>query len=395
MIYFDAMTTTRERTPEGFLKARAVISRSGPFEYKPDELPEQLFSMGTLGPDDKVTVMRTRDTLEHPSTLETIRRAPITMAHPDDNVNAGTWRSLTVGHVIGDPVVTNDGLIVADILVADEEAAKAVEQGKDQLSVGYEHDIIRDDDDNLISQGPLRINHIAIVPEGRAGTHVRIQDEKPDKQDEKVEEEDEMTEDQVNKVQTALKDAVAAALTDAKNNGTKESDMAGAIAKAMEPVMAKVNDLASEQKKANDAAEEAAAKAKAEDAANKLVEKVRNEERSRYNILEDAKPFLKDIDAAKLESMDSKTILTTALKDMVPDAGNRSEEYLAGMLAGVAKTKDPNTMGETPPYTVSRNMPIGVMGRDTAPTGSDDPRAKYVNDLKDMFAKQLGSMNNT
>ena len=58
MLYADAKTTTRVRTPEGMLRADAVLTRAGLFEYGASELG--------LGGDGVVTVRRTMDTLRHP-----------------------------------------------------------------------------------------------------------------------------------------------------------------------------------------------------------------------------------------------------------------------------------------------------------------------------------------
>lgn len=394
MIYHDAMTTTRERTPEGFLKARAIISRAGPFQYKPTELPETLFSMGTLNPNDTVTVMRTKDTIAHPATAETIRRAPITMAHPEKNVTASSWKNHTVGHVIGDPFITDDGLIMADILIADEDAARAVEQGKDQLSVGYEHGIMRDENDNLLSDGPLRVNHIAIVGQGRAGGHVRIQDEKP----EEVEEDNKMTDEQVSSIKAAMKDAVATAISEAKQGDEREQAVADAVETAMEPVIERINDLTAAQQElvdeAQDEADEAELEKLLENAANEFADQIRDEERTRYQVLQDAAPLLKGVSSESLNQMDSGEILKVALKDVVPDADKRSPEYLSGMLAGVIKQRDTFTsMSQPTPAPNPTSLPQGIVGRDSLE--ESDPRSAYINALKKSFMDKLGTMNNT
>lgn len=378
LFHHDVLITTREWTPEGYLKAGAIISRQGPFEYKSSELPPSIAN----GAGPLVTIERTRDTITHPGTLSSIQRAPITMGHPEKDVTADTWRDVAVGWVLGEPKVDGDGLIQADILITDKDAAKAVDQGTDQLSVGYAYDIVRTDT-GFATSGPMLSNHIAIVGKGRAGDRVRIQDAGGT-------EEVEMNEEQLKAFQAATATAVSEAVVKALDAAGGKKDTAvdigatvgAAMAEALKPVAAQLTSMADAAKQEKDTKDQAAAAVKLKDAADKLVEATRAEERKRFAIIQDATPLLNAKGVTNLDAMDSKTILVTALKDILPDAETRSEDYLSGVLAGVAKQG-----AGAGPQPAARSFPTGVAGKDVAPSGS--PRDQFISTMQGDFMTTL------
>ena len=162
---YNPRMTTRIETPEGMLRAGAVLTRAGPITYSRGEL-------GLSGDKDApVTVTRTLATLSHPETLASLRGAPITLGHPPEGVHPGNYQDVTVGAVAGEPRVQGD-ILTGDLLVGDKEALKRLDSGEDELSIGYQFALGSDN----ATIGPLRINHVAIVPRGRAGSSVRVLD---------------------------------------------------------------------------------------------------------------------------------------------------------------------------------------------------------------------------
>lgn len=155
--------TTRVATPEGFLRAGAVLTRAGPFDYLRSEIG--------LDGDGTVTIDRTLETLMHPSTIGGLRGAPITLGHPEGGVTPDNFQSVVVGAVAGEPRVLGNA-ITGDVLISDRDALKRLDDGEDELSIGYDFAIGAD----YRTVGPLLINHVAIVPMGRAGSGVRIMD---------------------------------------------------------------------------------------------------------------------------------------------------------------------------------------------------------------------------
>ena len=114
MLYLDATTTTRERTEEGYLRAGAVVTRSGVFRYDAAEI-----GVGPAG--QTVEVLRTEETLTHPDTIASLRGAPLTVEHPEEGVTPENWRAFVRGNVVGDPVF-EAGQLRADVLVGESGA---------------------------------------------------------------------------------------------------------------------------------------------------------------------------------------------------------------------------------------------------------------------------------
>ena len=399
-MFHDVLITTREWTPEGYLKAGAVITRQGPFEYKAQELPSSLSTAG-MGPI--VTVQRTRDTVGHSQTLATIQRAPITLGHPSDDVTAGSWRNVAVGTVLGSPSIDDEGYVRADILITDKDAARAVDQGIDQLSVGYKHGIVRTDE-GFATSGPMSVNHIAIVPKGRAGEQVRIQDEGGG--------EEIMNEEQLKAFRDATATDVATAVMQAMDsNGKKGADsadlaaiVAKAVQEAMDPAVTQLDSMVDEAAERRQEEAQAEAEVKLLDAADRLIAATRAEERARFAVIQDAKPLLDRKGLTDVSAMDTKAILVEALKDVMPDAETRTEEYLTGVLAGFVKQADASPAGGRPlpeqsgyspapaqqfvnPFT--GDVPKGVVLRD-AHAGTS-PRDQFVKDMQNDFMKGLDS----
>ena len=396
-LFHDVLITTREWTPEGYLKAGAVITRHGPFEYKASELPSQL----GVGVGPIVTVNRTKDTVAHSGTLSTIQRAPITLGHPSGDVTASSWRNVAVGTVLGAPSVDDEGYVRADILITDKDAAKAVDQGIDQLSVGYTHGIVRTDE-GFVTSGPMSVNHIAIVSKGRAGEQVRIQDAGGG--------EDTMTEEQLKAFKDSTAKDVAAAVMQAMDSGAKKETtadlaaiVASAVDQAMEPLITEVSTLSEKQSAEEEEEALAERESRMQDAADKLIAATRAEERARFSVIQDAKPLLDRKGVTDVDSLDTKAILVEALKDVMPDAENRTEEYLTGVLAGFVKQADaaglkggqplPEQSGYRGPQTQYSNpfggdVPQGMFARDQSPSS---PRDTFIKEMQNDFRKGLGS----
>ena len=121
--------------------------------------------------DGMVTVNRTLETLGHPATLASLRGAPITLGHPDGGVTPDNFQEVVRGAVAGEPHVAGNA-ILGDVLVGDREALQRLDDGVDELSIGYDFAL----GDNNATIGPMIVKHVAIVPRGRAGKGVRIMD---------------------------------------------------------------------------------------------------------------------------------------------------------------------------------------------------------------------------
>ena len=175
------MTVPFERTSEGFLRGRAIVTSIGVFTYKRADgtvqrelrLPEEVFATGTLN---------------------SMKLKPVTLNHPTELVTTDNADKLQVGSLGDNPSWTKewehrsweevtDGINCAvDMIITRKDAIDAILNGKQALSMGYtcdldvaepgatwcgiEYDFI---------QRNIRYNHCAIVDSARAGDNAKIE----------------------------------------------------------------------------------------------------------------------------------------------------------------------------------------------------------------------------
>lgn len=365
MFFTDVQITTRARTRDGMLRAKAILTRAGDFEYDAKEL-------GLKDVTGRVILERPVTTLTDPETLRTVRGAPLTIDHPADNVTPGNWKKVVVGNVVGEPEIRGDHLY-ADLLIGDQTAIDELESGKKELSLGYAFPVERISRNGVkyrLDSG-LVINHVAIVEAGRAGPGVRVLD--------KQKGDSTMTEEQVKQVAT---DAAKSVLDSLRQNGTTQLDanvLTDAISKVVKPLSDQMAEITKSQADAQKAADQAEAEKKAKEAADALVKKTRDEERSRFTVLQNVQPLLSDEQKKTVADKSVKEILVEALKDHVTDAANKDEGYLTGALdMALAAVKNAGTSGSNG---------IGRPGITVADQGGDAYK-NYVNSLKDAHVSE-------
>lgn len=170
--YGDRISPHMTDTPEGFLICHDVpIARTGPQDYLARELqidgdPEQIF-----------TVNRYPEDVFEAAALASFEGKPITDGHPPENVGPENYAAYTKGHVQN---VRRDGdYIVADLYINDANLANEVRNNvKREVSCGYLCNYVPDG--SGYKQSRIRGNHVAVVPKGRAGATVSIQDTAPE-----------------------------------------------------------------------------------------------------------------------------------------------------------------------------------------------------------------------
>ncbi len=165
----------REYTPEGFLKVPGHVARSGIQEYLASEL-------GLDGnPLRIVKVYRPDEEVFSQESLATYNGVDVTDNHPDELVNSKTFKAVTVGNVTSFGVKDGD-YVIAPLLIKDADAIKNIESGKTELSAGYTAEYVRSPgitgagDEYEFIQRDIRINHVALVDNARAGAMARIFD---------------------------------------------------------------------------------------------------------------------------------------------------------------------------------------------------------------------------
>ena len=156
-----------ELSPDGFLRAKAIVTRCGIFQY--------------ANPDGSI-----RNELRHPDdvfdqlSLNSMKMLPVTNGHPNEKlVRPENSQRLSVGYT-GELIDTDGHHVLANFVVTDQQAIEEVfKNGKNQLSLGYQADLINEDGiwqgvKYTSRQKNIRYNHLALVTQARAGEMAKI-----------------------------------------------------------------------------------------------------------------------------------------------------------------------------------------------------------------------------
>ena len=159
----------RYKTPEGYLVCvDSVLARTGKQTYRRDELFHD-------NDATEIEVDRPENEVFSEQTLASFENKPLTIEHPEEDVNPHNYKTYAVGFIRDIKRGTDNGepVMLGTLVVTDEDAIKDIEDGKlPELSCGYDCDIA--DDDNP-QQRNIRGNHVALCEHGRAG-NARIVD---------------------------------------------------------------------------------------------------------------------------------------------------------------------------------------------------------------------------
>lgn len=218
------------RTADGYLVAEVRTARTGIQDYAGHEVGKPELPV--------VKVYRPADQVFARDSLGSYAHKPVTNDHPTAAVTADTWKAVSVGQ-IGDEVARDGEFVRIPLVVMDAAAIKAIDEGKRELSAGYTCDLAwepgttPEGEKYDAIQKDIRINHVAIVEHGRAGSQARIGDgvrswgAAPVTSDQKPKEEKIMT------LKTVTVDGIPVEVTDqgATVIATLQSRLADAISK--------------------------------------------------------------------------------------------------------------------------------------------------------------------
>lgn len=166
--YGSKISKHMTRTPEGFLICHDVpIARVGQQEYFAREL-------GLDGdPCRPVQVRRCPEDVFDPAAIASFEGKDVTQNHPPENLTPENHALYAKGHA--ENVRREGDYLVADLHLKDPNLISDVENGvMREISCGYVCNYTPEGDG--YRQTNIRGNHIAVVPRGRAGHLVAIQD---------------------------------------------------------------------------------------------------------------------------------------------------------------------------------------------------------------------------
>lgn len=154
------------------------IARLGEQAYRAEDLPEI-----TPDADGEIIVTRTAEEVFSPESMASFEGMTVVILHPEDAqgdilfVDPKNWRQLTIGHATN--VRRGQGeqadLLIADLIIKDETGIQAINDGLRQVSCGYNAEYDETSPGRAL-QYQIRGNHIALVPNGRAGIRCSIGD---------------------------------------------------------------------------------------------------------------------------------------------------------------------------------------------------------------------------
>lgn len=373
------------RTPERYLRAKAYLGRTGIQEYQRED--------GTV-----IKELRLPEEVFAPATLESALHKILTDNHPPVMVDSSNTDKYQRGSIIG-PIGREQGkdveYVTSEIQATHQDTIAAIDDGRDQLSLGYLCDIEYSPGTHPIwgeydaIQRNIRINHVARVDRGRAGPEVRVRFDAqevivstPEQSEQNINNEERSTMIKIRidghevEVSEAAKAAYEAEAVKNDNALKAEKERADNEAKRAD----------SAEKKLTDAQKETAATQAKLDAANDKVKSLEDEAEdidsrmdARSNLIADAKLILGKDYSAKGKS--DEQIRSDAVSKALP------ELKLDGF-----------TDKQKPVYIQARFDGLVSDAKDQANNGSSDPvlgaydRAKPHNDAdfwdKDPLAEQ-------
>jgi len=162
-----------KETQDGYLVGSLRCARTGIQQYLGVEL-----GLPTM---DVISVYRPESEVFSRDSLASYANKPISDDHPPVNVDATNWKQYGKGD-IGSDVVRDGEFVSVSYKIMDSDTIVKVKAGKSEVSMGYMAEIeftdgvTPDGQAYQAIQKNIRINHLAIVDRGRAGSECGFSD---------------------------------------------------------------------------------------------------------------------------------------------------------------------------------------------------------------------------
>lgn len=182
--YGYTISPNQIETGEGFLICKNVpIARTGTQDYLGSEL-------GLSGGDSSriIAVIRPPDEVFSEAAMASFEGKPVTNDHPPGLIGPDDVKTYEMGHAQNIRRGTGEwkDFMIADLHIHDRDLINAIQNGKREISCGYECDYAKNED-GTYSQKNIRGNHVAVVDRGRAGKRAAILDSDKNKKADKPE----------------------------------------------------------------------------------------------------------------------------------------------------------------------------------------------------------------
>lgn len=176
----EKLSPHKVKTPEGYLICTdAILARTGKQTYYKSEL----YGDSCDNPAKIIELDRPESEVFDDKTLYSFENKPLTVEHPNEDVNVENYDTFSVGFVrdVKKSIIDGKPVMTATLVVTNKDAINDIESGKyKELSCGYDCDI--DESDGEFRQVNIRGNHVALCEHGRAG-NARIIDSFKDEKD--------------------------------------------------------------------------------------------------------------------------------------------------------------------------------------------------------------------
>jgi hypothetical protein len=169
----------------GIICLNVPLARTGWQTYFGKELGADFQKEYNVGDEDKVKVYRSPEEVLKPEAIASFETKTVCDNHPPNRtwVDGDNYKEFLRGHVQnvrkGEKEVGGEDVIIGDLAIIDAALAKEIlDKVKREISCGYDYKLKLRPDGNF-EQVDIRGNHVAVVPSGRAGDKVRINDAAP------------------------------------------------------------------------------------------------------------------------------------------------------------------------------------------------------------------------
>lgn len=378
-----------EKLPNGFLRADAILTRTGVFQYRNADgsvrrelrLPEEVFAQDSI---------------------RTLQLVPVTLEHPTVPVASENFRKLMMGTVGSDVRIDGENL-AGTVMLHDSRAVKEVEDGiRREVSCGYWADLEKTPGEYKGErydgiQRNIRYNHLAITAKGKAGNaRIRLDSEAAEMF---------YVTDEGEGPKPKPEDRQMHKLTlDGVTFETENLQLVQAVQREMERKDSEIKKASDERDEAKSEVQKQTARA---DAAEKDLkdektkredaekpERVRELVDARLGLERSAEPLLREQlkkDKKEIAAFSDEEIKHAVIKLHDPDLDltNKDSSYVDGRydaaLSSLAKKRDDSA--------AQSRRKVADAAANPSDAGGDDAEAKFKQDSQEAWKKPLHATN--